>query len=367
MKFEPENYIAKNDNTYVAPTRFARNVEKKQSTSEMEYVPPSKTIRNGKIEFTKPNYKYNPGAGYISNADPIAEFVIGDAILGKPLQYLAKTGLNKILGKTSGRDFAREINSNISSKSSSDLSKAISDDAIRRETTNAGTSMYIQNKDVKMPEYFKNKVYYDKNGIMTHANPKSRERIVLKNGNRVNTTTSILREGSNSGKVYISSNGNPDLYLGKNVRVEPKNSFVHVDDEIIGKKFNPNKAHIKDGNLVGGYSDEITRGNERVWWEMNKPFTSGKRTLVTDGNSGGNMIGSIDATGFGNSTSYINKSTPIKNIKGYEHNPITNYHSKVLYTDQLKNNLYKNIPFDKKPKGAYNVFKNGGLIKLFNK
>lgn len=100
----PEVTVIGNKNHYLANKWNSNNT---QSTSEMPvraYV-----NNNGQLDYAR---QYNPSAGYVSGADPLGEFVVGNAVLNKPLQLvgraaeygLAKAGNNwaraRIISKT---------------------------------------------------------------------------------------------------------------------------------------------------------------------------------------------------------------------------------------------------------------------------
>lgn len=42
---------------------------------------------NGRLDYTR---QYNPSAGYVSGTDPLGEFVVGNAVLNKPLQLVGR-------------------------------------------------------------------------------------------------------------------------------------------------------------------------------------------------------------------------------------------------------------------------------------
>lgn len=77
-----------------------------QLTSEMPvraYV-----NNNGQLDYTR---QYNPSAGYVSGTDPLGEFVVGNAVLNKPLQLVGRAteyGLAK-----AGNKWARVISKTI--------------------------------------------------------------------------------------------------------------------------------------------------------------------------------------------------------------------------------------------------------------
>lgn len=63
---------------------------------------------NGQLDYTR---QYNPSAGYISGTDPLGEFVVGNAVLNKPLQLVGRAteyGLAK-----AGNKWARVISKTI--------------------------------------------------------------------------------------------------------------------------------------------------------------------------------------------------------------------------------------------------------------
>lgn len=75
----PEVTVIGNKNYYLANKWNSNNI---QSTSEMPvraYV-----NNNGRLDYTR---QYNPSAGYVSGTDPLGEFVVGNAVLNKPLRH----------------------------------------------------------------------------------------------------------------------------------------------------------------------------------------------------------------------------------------------------------------------------------------
>lgn len=73
----PEVTVIGNKNYYLANKWNSNNI---QLTSEMPvraYV-----NNNGRLDYTR---QYNPSAGYVSGTDPLGEFVVGNAVLNKPL------------------------------------------------------------------------------------------------------------------------------------------------------------------------------------------------------------------------------------------------------------------------------------------
>lgn len=63
---------------------------------------------NGQLDYTR---QYNPSAGYVSGTDPLGEFVVGNAVLNKPLQLVGRAteyGLAK-----AGNKWARVISKTI--------------------------------------------------------------------------------------------------------------------------------------------------------------------------------------------------------------------------------------------------------------
>ena len=63
---------------------------------------------NGRLDYTR---QYNPSAGYVSGTDPLGEFVVGNAVLNKPLQLVGRAteyGLAK-----AGNKWARVISKTI--------------------------------------------------------------------------------------------------------------------------------------------------------------------------------------------------------------------------------------------------------------
>lgn len=63
---------------------------------------------NGQLDYAR---QYNPSAGYVSGTDPLGEFVVGNAVLNKPLQLVSRAaeyGLAK-----AGNKWARVISKTI--------------------------------------------------------------------------------------------------------------------------------------------------------------------------------------------------------------------------------------------------------------
>ena len=95
----PEVTVIGNKNYYLANKWNSNNI---QLTSEMPvraYV-----NNNGRLDYTR---QYNPSAGYVSGTDPLGEFVVGNAVLNKPLQLVGRAteyGLAK-----AGNKWARVI------------------------------------------------------------------------------------------------------------------------------------------------------------------------------------------------------------------------------------------------------------------
>ena len=78
----PEVTVIGNKNYYLANKWNSNNI---QLTSEMPvraYV-----NNNGQLDYTR---HYNPSAGYVSGTDPLGEFVVGNAVLNKPLQLVSR-------------------------------------------------------------------------------------------------------------------------------------------------------------------------------------------------------------------------------------------------------------------------------------
>ena len=78
----PEVTVIGNKNYYLANKWNSNNI---QLTSEMPvraYV-----NNNGRLDYTR---QYNPSAGYVSGTDPLGEFVVGNAVLNKPLQLIGR-------------------------------------------------------------------------------------------------------------------------------------------------------------------------------------------------------------------------------------------------------------------------------------
>lgn len=78
----PEVTVIGNKNYYLANKWNSNNI---QLTSEMPvraYV-----NNNGQLDYTR---QYNPSAGYVSGTDPLGEFVVGNAVLNKPLQLVGR-------------------------------------------------------------------------------------------------------------------------------------------------------------------------------------------------------------------------------------------------------------------------------------
>lgn len=78
----PEVTVIGNKNYYLANKWNSNNI---QLTSEMPvraYV-----NNNGRLDYTR---QYNPSAGYVSGTDPLGEFVVGNAVLNKPLQLVGR-------------------------------------------------------------------------------------------------------------------------------------------------------------------------------------------------------------------------------------------------------------------------------------
>lgn len=99
----PEVTVIGNKNYYLANKWNSNNI---QLTSEMPvraYV-----NNNGRLDYTR---QYNPSAGYVSGTDPLGEFVVGNAVLNKPLQLVSRAaeyGLAK-----AGNKWARVISKTI--------------------------------------------------------------------------------------------------------------------------------------------------------------------------------------------------------------------------------------------------------------
>lgn len=99
----PEVTVIGNKNYYLANKWNSNNI---QLTSEMPvraYV-----NNNGQLDYTR---QYNPSAGYVSGTDPLGEFVVGNAVLNKPLQLVGRAteyGLAK-----AGNKWARVISKTI--------------------------------------------------------------------------------------------------------------------------------------------------------------------------------------------------------------------------------------------------------------
>lgn len=78
----PEVTVIGNKNYYLANKWNSNNI---QLTSEMPvraYI-----NNNGRLDYTR---QYNPSAGYVSGTDPLGEFVVGNAVLNKPLQLVGR-------------------------------------------------------------------------------------------------------------------------------------------------------------------------------------------------------------------------------------------------------------------------------------
>lgn len=78
----PEVTVIGNKNYCLANKWNSNNI---QLTSEMPvraYV-----NNNGQLDYTR---QYNPSAGYVSGTDPLGEFVVGNAVLNKPLQLVGR-------------------------------------------------------------------------------------------------------------------------------------------------------------------------------------------------------------------------------------------------------------------------------------
>lgn len=106
----PEVTVIGNKNYYLANKWNGNNI---QLTSEMPvraYV-----NNNGQLDYAR---QYNPSAGYVSGTDPLGEFVVGNAVLNKPLQLvgraaeygLAKAGNNWARNRVVGRAINNEVN-----------------------------------------------------------------------------------------------------------------------------------------------------------------------------------------------------------------------------------------------------------------
>lgn len=82
----PEVTVIGNKNYYLANKWNSNNI---QLTSEMPvraYV-----NNNGQLDYTR---QYNPSAGYVSGTDPLGEFVVGNAVLNKPLQLVEQLSMD---------------------------------------------------------------------------------------------------------------------------------------------------------------------------------------------------------------------------------------------------------------------------------
>lgn len=77
----PEVTVIGNKNHYLANKWNSNNT---QSTSEM---PVRAYVNNGQLDYAR---QYNPSAGYVSGTDPLGEFVVGNAVLNKPLQLVGR-------------------------------------------------------------------------------------------------------------------------------------------------------------------------------------------------------------------------------------------------------------------------------------
>ena len=77
----PEVTVIGNKNYYLANKWNSNNI---QLTSEM---PVRAYVNNGQLDYTR---QYNPSAGYVSGTDPLGEFVVGNAVLNKPLQLVGR-------------------------------------------------------------------------------------------------------------------------------------------------------------------------------------------------------------------------------------------------------------------------------------
>lgn len=77
----PEVTVIGNKNHYLANKWNSNNT---QSTSEM---PVRAYVNNGQLDYAR---QYNPSAGYVSGTDPLGEFVVGNAVLNKPLQLVSR-------------------------------------------------------------------------------------------------------------------------------------------------------------------------------------------------------------------------------------------------------------------------------------
>lgn len=97
----PEVTVIGNKNYYLANKWNSNNI---QLTSEM----PVRAYVNNNGRYTR---QYNPSAGYVSGTDPLGEFVVGNAVLNKPLQLVGRAteyGLAK-----AGNKWARVISKTI--------------------------------------------------------------------------------------------------------------------------------------------------------------------------------------------------------------------------------------------------------------
>lgn len=77
----PEVTVIGNKNYYLANKWNSNNI---QLTSEM---PVRAYVNNGQLDYAR---QYNPSAGYVSGTDPLGEFVVGNAVLNKPLQLVGR-------------------------------------------------------------------------------------------------------------------------------------------------------------------------------------------------------------------------------------------------------------------------------------
>lgn len=231
---------------------------------------------------------------------------------------------------------SREFNSNIKNSSQKTIANKLSVNQIDREVTNKGI-LSFKPTNTSLPEYMNNEQVYNNGDVATYLN-KNSNKYVSVNGKKVKASTVELQEQTN-GNVLLNGN----LNIGKYEHINPKDSYIHIDDQIVGKS-NINKPNIdSEGNLVGGKSSFKTN---YVWWEKNSPYYKDRkaniRTLVTD--SPGKVFDARDVTRFGSPNSVLSTKTDINNIIGYEHNPLTNYHSRVIYQQPITRDFnLKNI------------------------
>lgn len=281
-------------NITVTPSTSNANLQEEVNTWNKKYpqttseIPRVATSQGGRMSFTQ-----KPKVIGMSGADPIGQFIVEGAALGKPAQYLLDKGLQATVGSTSGEI----LKSALSKAKSTYYNKAPwtfkpNPNSYYRAVPKAAIDDALETRVIRH-----NPGMTEAEKIMTYGTPEQKAKLTLYDklqiSTRVKGNQTYFNKGTPLSETYMGKYGIPVTNYGTHIieasdkipfiPIKTKGKLIPEVMENLGKNYNPEirgmaipKANVlpektiplnEDVNL---YKPDLFRGFKKI---KNKNFS----------------------------------------------------------------------------------------------